>query len=493
MNKRTNLIFTILVLITLVVSDKQQAIELTDDQFIDFVTKTKNVIVLFYNKKNCTTCPEIEADTIESIKNHQPEGQKWTFAKFNVHKYHEFAKIFHVNSTPRIRFYFDFEFFSSLHSKPTKEGIDEFLKKLSVPAPRPKAIYNEADEAEFKSQKIAVLCSFPLHNDRSFYFTETLQKVFPDIPVYTTLTKTKFDMELFGDDNSEYKILLKRDYDDGNKKLTSHTFLNAQTAIHMIDRNKRERIRPLDKKAFDQIMTYQHSFIIILDHLTDSASVAAAKNYLLGLNYSGEVFTSNLKEGPFCDKLAKILGINEQEFPIMMIVKTHPARFQKYKYAGNFSQQSISKFMNNYFESKVPEYVRSDAVIPNKGKSIADLVASNYNDFIESSKSHVLVLFYGEHEGNADQIKKQLRELYKLIHEKNNIIFAQTNIELNDYPTIPVRTIPELFFYHLNNKKEPVRYTLSGHTDDFVEFFKDQLQTYIFQRTEYERAQMSDL
>lgn len=493
MIKRASFILTVLVLITIVKSEKQQPVELTDDQFINYVSKTKNVIVLFYNKKNCTTCPEIEANTFESIKKNQPEGHKWTFAKFNVHKYHEFAKIFHVISSPRIRFYFDFEFHSALQGLPTKESIDQFLAKLALPAPRPKTIYNETDEAEFKSQKIAVLCSFPLHNDRSFYFAETLQKVFPDIPVYSTLSKTKFDFEVFENDTSDYKVLLKRDFDEGNKMLTSHTFLNAQTVIHMIDRNKKERIRSFDKKAYDQIMSFEHGFVIILDHLTDSAAVSAAKNYLLGLNYSGEVFISNLKEGHYSGILAKVLGINDQEFPMMMIVKTHPARFQKFKYNGNFSQQSLSKFMNDYFESKVPEYVRSQPVVSNKGKSVVDLVASNFNELIETSKSHVFVLFYGEHQGNSEQIKKQMRELYKLIHEKNNIVFAQTNTDLNDYPNIRIRANPEFLFYHLSEKTEPVRYTLSGHEKDFVEFFKKQLQTYIFQRTDYERAQMSDL
>ena len=149
--------------------------------------------------------------------------------------------------------------------------------------------------------------------------------------------------------------------------------------------------------------------------------------------------------------------------------------------------------MNDYFESKVPEYVRSQPVLPNKGKSVVDLVASNYNEFIEASKSHVFVLFYGEHQGNSEQLQKQMKELYKLIHEKNNIVFAQTNTDLNDYPKLRIRTHPDFLFYHVNDKAEPVRYTLSGHEKDFVEFFKTQLQTYIFQRTDYERAQMTDL
>ena len=160
MNKRANFILTVLVLTAIVVGENQRAEDLTDDQFINYVSKTKNVIVLFYNKKNCTTCPEIESNVFDSIKKNQPEGHKWTFAKFNVHKYHEFAKIFHINVSPRIRFYFDFEFFSPLQGVPTKDSIESFLAKIAVPAPRPKTIYNETDEAEFKSKKIAVLCSF---------------------------------------------------------------------------------------------------------------------------------------------------------------------------------------------------------------------------------------------------------------------------------------------------------------------------------------------
>lgn len=485
-------ILTIMYLSCVVFSHSSQAVELKDDNFFDFIKKTKNVIVLFYEKK-CPNCADIEKETILSMEKHQPADQKWVFAKFNVHKYHEYLKVLHVHQFPRIRFYFDNEFHRTLHSEPLKKDVDEFLQELSLPAPRPRAITKDEEIQEFKAQKLAILCVFPDNNDKTFYFSENLQKAFPGIPVYSVLTGSKLDVELFGADSPTYKVLLKRSFDDGNKEIKSYTLLNPQTVLNLINSFKHEKVQILNKEGYDSIMSHRHMFIVIFDHLVDSANVASAKSYLLNLHYTGQVYISNLKEEGFGENLGNILGVNPQDFPVMLIVKNHEKRFQKYKYAGNFSQNSLTNFMNLYLEKKVPEYLRSQPVVDNKDKKVQELVAANFDSFIKNTKSHVVALFYKENDNVSNQLVAQMNTLYKHIHESNNVVFVKCNADLNDFPFINARSLPEVYFFSLDKKDEPIHYKASTHVDDFVKFFEEKFNSYVYRRSENQMYEMGDL
>lgn len=470
-------LFSFIVSLLSQASTQTQAIELIDDNFFDYIKQHKNVAVLFYQTK-CPECIEIEADIQALIQEKHATHPHWTFAKFNLHKYHHFSKVLHVHQFPRLRFYFDNEFHSTLHTHPSKSDVHAFFTQLSITPPKPHYIKTQADIDLFNETKLAIYLAFPDYTDQNRYFSDMLQVTFPEIPVYISLAGSKIDKELFDQSKPVFRFLLKRVFDDGNRETTSHALFNVQTVLNIINTFQHERIQLLNPENFDKIMSHRHSFIVILDHDHSSINIETAKNVLLQKHYTGLIIISNLNESEIGHKLGVTLGISSQDFPMLIVVRNYDKRFQKYKHSGDFSEQGLEKFMSQFFDDKIPEYMRSQPELPFNAKKV-ELVGSNFDDFINKSKSHIIVLFYKENDHASYVFKKSLNELFKNLSIENNITYAQTNAELNDYKHVFSRSLPHLYLYKLDQKEEPVQFSGSPMIEDLFKFLGDQLQEYI--------------
>ena len=488
---------SILLIITLLsifscVRSGPKVIELIDDNFYDYIRKNKNVLVLFFDKKT-TNGPEIEEYASELVQKHQPKGETWHFAKFNAHKYHHFDKVIHVHQFPRLRFYYDNEFYSTLDMAPTKGDLDSFLTEKAKPSPSAIEVQNESQINELKASRLAILLTFPQFDDKNLYFVNYLQKTFPKIQVYFGYKGSVVHQQYFDSDSQDFGIVLVRKFDEGDKKISEASLFNVQTILNFIHNFGHEKIQILDKLGYDKILSHHHPFIIIFDNKHDSANVQVAKDYLYRLNYQGLIFVSDLNEEGFSKPLGGLLGIKQSEFPALMIVRNHDDRYQKYKYTGKFTTQELQNFTTKFFKGEIPEYFRSQNVVNKPDAKILELSGDNFQSTIKGSKSHFVVLFYKEHDTRSEHFIFAFKEAYKLLHSSNDIVFAKVNIDVNDVNKINVKKGAQVQFYNNDNKRDPIQYSAPLKSDVFIQFLSEQLNKQIERRTEYEIGQITDL
>ena len=464
-----------------ILTHEQGVVDLTDDTFYDFIRDNKNVIVLFRNR-TCEDCPQIQEDLRVSINKFAPAGVKWTLGRLNVHKYHQFMKVLHMLHFPKVRFYFDNEFHTTLHQPNTQVHIEAFLSEIAKINSKPEEIKTKADFDEFRAKNLAVYLSFPEINERNVRYAEQLQKVYPDIPVHYALTHSDFDKTLFSSEKPAYKVLLQRKFDNGDRETTSHILNQPEAVINLIAAFRHERVRQLDEETLDQIMTHEHGFTVVFDKDLSSEHVNNVRDLMLSQLYSGLILKANLKKGSPGRDLARELGIKKSDLPVFLIVKNYPTRFQKYKYTGDFTSDSLKSFLSDYVAGKVPEFFRSEAEPEQKSRKPHELVPSTFHKFIKSAKTHVLVLFYKQHHHKSSELRHELHEAIKQLESHNNVTAVQTDAGMNDYEFLNHRELPLLYLYPLDRKDKPIVYSDRVNDEYIIKFLGNELEAYMHRK-----------
>lgn len=464
-----------------IITHEQGIVELTDDTFYDFIRDHKNVIVIFRNK-TCDDCPQIQEDVRVSIRKFAPEGVQWHFGRLNLHKYHHFNRALQLTHFPKLRFYFDNEFHTTLNEPNTQTHIERFLSDIAKIQAKPKEIKTDADFREFKDHRLAVYLSFPAIDDKNTRYATQLQKVFPDIPVYYSVTHSTFDKELFHPDKPAFKVMLYRQFDDGNRETVSHILNPPEIVISLIGAYRHERVRKLDEETLEQIMSHQHGFTIVFDKDLTSSAVNNVRELMLKQLYQGLILKSDLAEGGPGRDLARTLGVKDSDLPVFMIVRNYPTRFQKYKYTGDFSPESLKQFLEDFVAAKVPEHFRSEAEPEQKARKPHELVPSTFHKWVKNTKKHLLILFYKQHDKKSQVLRHELHDVAKQIEASNNITFAQTDAGLNDYEFLNHRQLPLLYLYPMDRKDRPLIYEGFHDERDIIHWLGNELEAYIHRK-----------
>lgn len=464
-----------------VVTHEQGLVELTDDTFYDYIRDHKNVVVIFRNK-TCDECPQIQEDIRVSIRKFAPPGVQWHFGRLNLHKYHHFNRALQLTHFPKVRFFFDNEFHTTLNEPNTQTHIERFLSEIAKIQAEPTELKTDADFRAFKEHRLAVYLSFPTLDDKTRHYSAQLQKVFPDIPVYYSTSHSDFDKELFHPDKPAFKVLLSRQFDDGNRETVSHILVPPEIVISLVGAYRHERVRTLDEETLEQIMSHQHGFTIVFDQDLTSAAVNNVRELMLKQLYQGLILKSDLAEGGPGRDLARTLGVKQTDLPVFLVVRNYPTRFQKYKYTGDFSTANLKKFLEDFVAGKVPEHFRSEAEPTQHSRKPHELVPSTFHKWVKNTKKHLLVLFYKQHDKKSQVLRHELHDVHKQIEASNNITFAQTDAGLNDYEFLNHRSLPLLFLYPLDRKDRPLIYEGFHDERDIIHWLGNELEAYIHRK-----------
>lgn len=475
-----------------IVTHEQGVVDLTDDTFFDYIKEHKNVVVLFRDRV-CEECPQIQEDIRVSIKKFAPPGANWHIGRLNVHKYHQFHKILMIQKFPKVRFYFDNEFHTTLNEVPNQIAIEHFLSHIALIQAKPRELSTPEDWEDLKHHNVAMVLSLPNFNQEGRYFAETLQKVFPSIPLYTTIADSRFDQDLFGVDKPSFKFMLKRNFDDGNREITSHHMFQAEVILNLVNRFRFERVRRLDQENFEMIQSHNHAFVIVFDHDYYTPNVKTFRELMIRQHYTGLIIRSNLREPEIGPEVGQLLGVETKDFPTVLIVRNHHRRLQKYRYNGPFTQEALKEFMDSYIKGGVSEYMRDQKKAKQHSRKPRELVRSTFAKHIQDSQKHVLVLFYKKRNHKSDEMRGALHHVVNQLTEENDIEVVQTDAGLNDYEWVNFRALPQVFLYPLDSKDKPVEFTGRPDDSDIINFLGDELKKYIHRKSPAEVRQEWDL
>lgn len=475
-----------------IVTHEMGITELTDDTFFDHIKRQKNVLVLFRDR-TCDDCPQIQEDMRQSIRKFVPEEQGWSIGRLNVHKYHHFLKLLQMVDFPKVRFYFDNEFHTTLYEYPSQHAIEGFIQGILGSKTQSLELKTEADFESFKSSRLAMLLSFPDYSESNMYFANTLQKVFPQVQLWYTLENSEFDRKLFAEGKPQFKFLLWRLFDDGNREVLSSELFQAETILTLVDVQRHEKMRRIDAEGMQQILSHKHGFAIVFDKEINSPAVKTTTNFLLNLHYTGLMFRSTLTEERIGAELGRLLGVTEADMPVFMFVKNHHQRFQKYRHTGEFSQSALQAFLDRHVKGEVPEYFKKQHAVEQRARRPHELTAATFDHYIKQSKKNVLVFFYKHNDKKSNDLRKELHHVANVLKDENNIEIVQTDVSTNDYLLVTWAHLPQLFLYPLDRKTEPVEYKGRHFDSDIVAWMQDELQQYLHRKHESEIVEQWDL
>lgn len=466
--------------------------ELTDDTFFDHIKKHKNVLVLFRDR-TCDTCPQIQEDMRQTLRKFVPEEKGWSIGRLNVHKYHHFLKLLQIIDFPKVRFYFDNEFHTTLYEYPSQHAIEGFVQGILDSNQKPLEMKSDADFEKFRTSRLSMLLSFPDLSESNIYFANTLQKAFPQIQLWYTTENSQFDKDLFAAGKPRYKFLLWRLFDDGNREVLSEELFQAETILSLVDVQRHEKVRRIDAEGMQQILSHKHGFAIVFDKDVNSPAVKTATNFLLKLYYTGLMFRSSLTEEGIGQELGRLLGVTEADLPVFMFVKNHHQRFQKYRHTGEFSQAALQAFLDRHVKGEEPEYFKKQKAPQQRARRPHELTTATFDDYIKQSKKNVLVFFYKHADKKSAELRKELHHVANVLKDENNIEVVQTDASANDYLHVTWARLPQLFLYPLDRKSDPVEYKGRHVDSEIVAWMQDELQQYLHRKHASEIVEQWDL
>ncbi len=171
-------------------------------------------------------------------------------------------------------------------------------------------------------------------------------------------------------------------------------------------------------------------------------------------------------------KLMIKLGVEVEDWPCLYVYKHHNKKFHaKWKYEGDFSPQSVHKFLDQVHHRKIKSFFKHESFAKirrkNKKSKIEYISALNFDEKVKSQKNIFLLITGGvemcEDCHNIEDI------LYDAIQEyvKDSYFqefpypVYQMNIQLNELEDWYFEHIPEIIFYKDADKISHYNYIMS--------------------------------
>lgn len=114
---------------------------------------------------------------------------------------------------------------------------------------------------------------------------------------------------------------------------------------------------------------------------------------------------------------AELIGINSGEMGVLFL--TH--KTERYAMFGKIEESSLTEFLNNCLEHKVPHFILSEKV-PTYGKELVKKVV--HHNFESVTKSHDIVICFVSNPDQFDPAVTLLTELSKRNTDDTYIIFG---------------------------------------------------------------------
>eukprot|EP00794_Sanderia_malayensis_P003075 gene3075-3540_t len=169
-------------------------------------------------------------------------------------------------------------------------------------------------------------------------------------------------------------------------------------------------------------------------------------------------------EESYADKL-KELELSESGEDVN--VAFFDARGRKYSMQEEFSEDSLTEFIDSCLKGEVKPILKS-APAPKKNTGPVKIVVGNtFDDIVMDESKDVLIEFYAPwcgHCKSLEPIYKQLGQKYK---NEKNLVIAKMDATANDYPTeYSVEGFPTIYFAPPGKKSTPLKFegdrTLEG-------------------------------
>ncbi|XP_067934993.1 protein disulfide-isomerase A3-like [Watersipora subatra] len=157
------------------------------------------------------------------------------------------------------------------------------------------------------------------------------------------------------------------------------------------------------------------------------------------------------------------------------VVAVRDAKNKKFIMSDEFSMDNFEKFLNDFLDGKLEEYLKSEDVPDNSGNAVKVVVAKNFDEIVNDPERDVLIEFYAPWCGHCKSLEPKYKELAEKFADEDGITIAKMDATANDVPSgYEVRGFPTIYFAPKGKKSSPKKYESGREVADFVKYLAAQ-------------------
>jgi len=452
--------------------DDHDVIVLTDDNFDDIVNKEELILVEFYAPW-CGHCkhlaPEYAKAATELLKHDPPIP----IAKVDATVQSKTAGRFSVSGYPTLKVFRNGK--ESPYNGPRKaDGIVSYMKKQVGPAA--KALNSIKDVEAFSISDpvngFAVVGFFSGDGKNSQLHSsfQVVASKMRDNYIFGKVTDPAIAKH-FGLDSGEGLVAFKN-YDD--KKTIYTGSPRTKDVEDWIKANSFPVVGELTEENQELYMKRDlpiAKFFLNVDKKVNPKQYDYYANRLrkIATEYAGKLSVATLYM-PKWEHAVTAYNLKGKQDGFV-IEKGYE---EKYKMDGTFSLDNIKKFVADYFDGELDEYVKSEDVPKDNTGPVKTVVGKTFNDIVNDDSKDVMIEFYAPWCGHCKSLAPKYEELGKKFKGVDSVVIAKLDATANDFPRddFKVSGYPTIFFKPAKAGAKPKLYEGAREVDAMESFIR---------------------
>lgn len=441
---------------------------------------TKNSIdylIVLMHETECSFCKNVIDIFVQLIPEYAEKYPNLRFATVDVEENETVKEVENVQSIPELRLYLNGDIFALYTDSFDKKKFDSYVQDILDETKTAKLIKTEKDYQIFKNTEIAVFFGLPEVTERNTLYCNNIARMFPSLPIFWAETHGKFDSRIVNDEDEEflYHFKFKRTLDDGDKEFKVKEGFDSAGIVHWIMKLQKPTVQTMNPKLLSAIMNEGVRGMIIYDRTLSSPLINRFELGALKANYSA-IFVKATLDDSNAQVLAKVLGIEEGEFPVLRAIQAVDGRYKKYKFEGEFTQKNINNFIYDFGENQLEEYYKSGKYVNNFGKEFSRFNRKQFNKVINQGQKDVFVGYIGKWCPDCSGVQTVLVDVNKKMKlNRETVILAIIDTDENDIEGVLKQQLPSIQLYKRRQARNPILFTDKFTAENVIKFLEKEL------------------
>lgn len=404
--------------------------------------ETKNLFVL-YHKTDCEYCDYLKTVLAEVKSELSSEFPDVKYALFNTDLSVELKVEEEIQEWPVAKFFSEGYLFNYFRARLSKDNIKVFIQKILKNTKKATALVDDKSFVKFNNLDFAIALCFPELTQTEVDFAQTLQNLFPEIPIFFLEFNSKFDKLIFPNENAykKYRMIFKRDFDEGDKSFAGKKLFEPNDITGAIWKLKHPKVQVLDGQASDDIFSGTFPALILFDNDLKSQNVKILSDTLNEKSIQGLRLKSKGTE-PNAATIMNYLGVKKSDFPCLRIIQFYKGKMSKYKLEGEIEQKNIEGFLSNYKANKLTSYIKNTPTETKKGSKIFDFSRDQYYKYSKKNDVVFVVGLIAQWCHGCNEIHSLFEKTREILTDKKAFVFATVNLDFNDIDEVEESQAP---------------------------------------------------
>jgi protein disulfide-isomerase A1 len=441
----------------------------TNDNFDTEIAKYENILVEFYAPW-CGHCQQLAPEYSAAAKTLAEANPPQYLAKVDVIENKELGERFGIDGFPDLKWFVNgvpseypggrtaAEFVGWIKKEtgpPSTEADDEAISKLLDVYMIAVVFYGDAESPEFETYLTAAKAM-----QNTFYHTHASDAALPEgLTRPGLVVKTNFD--------SEPAVYT------GKFTVEDIAAFITEESIPTLIRFTESFVQPIFHKQQPAV------FLFVDEENEEHIKLVATLREAAKANKQRILYVHSVIKGVMHTQLATILGITQEDLPLLMVIGYHPQGIYQYRWDGDITALSVDdldKFVTQFEEGSLTKFMKSEEIPEKDDGHVKIIVGKNFADVV-GHKSDVLVEFYSP----ADELCKELEPKYSALAEElkdvEGLVIAKCDATANEIESVHIAAFPTIKFYKAGST-DSVDYAGEKEVESFKKYLNEHSEVY---------------